>query len=766
MMHAVRMKVDQHPALLFVGGMVLVIGVILVWGVLKPPSHAYDDAYITYRYADNFRNGLGLVYNAGEWVLGTTTPLFALLLGTLGFVFADIEALGHWLGILSWMAAAVAAAALFWQAERPFTAITAMFFVALQPVMLRVVGMETTLVIALMLASAWAWFAQKRVLAAVLLAALFVTRADGVLWALLIGLEVWRRNGRLPWRVTLLTILCALPWFLYAQWRYGSFLPNSVAAKSGQTTRMAVAAHDSFLNGFVNVWAWLPTAVLILFGLFVLAGLWVILRDAHQFWYLPVWILAYLAVYSLLGVANFPWYFAPPVIMVTLIAAMGAGGLMGDGVAFAQSGKLHVALAAFALITSLLLAMVWVNQMILVSTQKGYKASYPPLAQWLAQNTPVDARAATIEIGVIGYLSQRPILDTMGLVSPEMTHRQVGWVETLAYAVSQEWPEYAVVLKNTGWDWVIDQWWFHDYYKPVTVLADATIYELQTRPSLPYQVASDAVYPVGFTLTGADMSAQQLQPGDQLELWLQLAVDQTQSADYQLTTYLIDTQTDERTAVTTVDPLNGGYRSSVWQPGEALSLPVRLEIPADLSPGSYRVGLFVYDPESGEGLPTTAAAAYPEVKLGWLRYGSPDDGVIENLVSQPVESAWQDGIRLEQLDLPATALVAGDTLAVGLHWRAAQTPLRDLTVFVHLLDEAGEIVAQLDERPFAGRFPTTSWLPDEPLTDQITIPLPPDLPSGTYGLRLGFYDENGRLPLLNGDGDYLQLSNLIQINQK
>ena len=39
-----------------------------------------DDAYITFRYARNLADGLGLVYNPGEWVLGTTAPLWAIVL--------------------------------------------------------------------------------------------------------------------------------------------------------------------------------------------------------------------------------------------------------------------------------------------------------------------------------------------------------------------------------------------------------------------------------------------------------------------------------------------------------------------------------------------------------------------------------------------------------------------------------------------------------------------------------------------------------------
>ena len=42
--------------------------------------HTYEDSFITFRYAENLANGYGLVYNIGEKVYGTTTPLFAIIL--------------------------------------------------------------------------------------------------------------------------------------------------------------------------------------------------------------------------------------------------------------------------------------------------------------------------------------------------------------------------------------------------------------------------------------------------------------------------------------------------------------------------------------------------------------------------------------------------------------------------------------------------------------------------------------------------------------
>src|SRR5437879_13724596 len=54
--------------------------VALLARVLTGP-HPIDDAYITFRYARNLAEGLRLVYIYGEWVLGTTAPLCALILG-------------------------------------------------------------------------------------------------------------------------------------------------------------------------------------------------------------------------------------------------------------------------------------------------------------------------------------------------------------------------------------------------------------------------------------------------------------------------------------------------------------------------------------------------------------------------------------------------------------------------------------------------------------------------------------------------------------
>ena len=64
----------------------LTAGVVLlaVTARIVPGPRPIDDAYITFRYARNLLRGYGLVFNPGEHVLGTTTPLYALLMAFLG----------------------------------------------------------------------------------------------------------------------------------------------------------------------------------------------------------------------------------------------------------------------------------------------------------------------------------------------------------------------------------------------------------------------------------------------------------------------------------------------------------------------------------------------------------------------------------------------------------------------------------------------------------------------------------------------------------
>ena len=102
----------------------------------------------------------------------------------------------------------------------------------------------------------------------------------------------------------------------------------------------------------------------------------------------------------------------------------------------------------------------------------------------------------------------------------------------------------------------------------------------------------------------------------------------------------------------------------------------------------------------------------------------------------------------------------GDTLQVGLNWRAGEKPQANYTVFIQLLDDFSQVRAQRDRWPGDGLYPTASLAAGQVITDNLALPL--DVPPGQYRLIAGMYrnDVEG-LPRLTGPGgDYVLLGEI------
>lgn len=83
---------------------------------------------------------------------------------------------------------------------------------------------------------------------------------------------------------------------------------------------------------------------------------------------------------------------------------------------------------------------------------------------------------------------------------------------------------------------------------------------------------------------------------------------------------------------------------------------------------------------------------------------------------------------------------SGAELAVTLYWQSLAAMGQDYTVFVHLENADGAVIAQHDGEPWWDiPLPTSTWLPAEKLRDRHTLALPADLPPGAYTLRMGVY---------------------------
>lgn len=111
-------------------------------------------------------------------------------------------------------------------------------------------------------------------------------------------------------------------------------------------------------------------------------------------------------------------------------------------------------------------------------------------------------------------------------------------------------------------------------------------------------------------------------------------------------------------------------------------------------------------------------------------------------------------VQLTGVEEPQRA-APGARIQVTLRWQSSGPSPRDLTVFLHVRDAQGNIVAQDDSMPtWFGVQPTSQWQPDQAVLGAHSVLLPADLAPGVYDLVTGWYywETLERLALLDASG--------------
>lgn len=114
----------------------------------------------------------------------------------------------------------------------------------------------------------------------------------------------------------------------------------------------------------------------------------------------------------------------------------------------------------------------------------------------------------------------------------------------------------------------------------------------------------------------------------------------------------------------------------------------------------------------------------------------------------PVDIVFAETIMLHSYALT----IQPDSLLLTLIWQTKQSAQRPYTVFNHLLNDAGELVAQQDSWPVNGQWPPTCWSPGSLIPDNHVLALSPDLPPGDYDLFTGLYDARDGTRLITANG--------------
>jgi hypothetical protein len=215
---------------------------------------------------------------------------------------------------------------------------------------------------------------------------------------------------------------------------------------------------------------------------------------------------------------------------------------------------------------------------------------------------------------------------------------------------------------------------------------------------------------------------------------------------------LADMEKDYSVIVQTLDPdhnFYGGvntnlgfplYPTSMWQPGDVLKQTHQFQLGATFpSPAFARLKVAVYATNDGQRVP----AASPDNRVigeqaifGRHKVHSPIRRVTR--VREGSSVVFGDAIRLRGYELPA-AILSGEEFSVTLLWESVRPVSHDYTVFVHVVDDACQIVTQADAQPLGARYPTALWTPGEIILDTHRLAVPPALRPGRYWLLTGLY---------------------------
>ena len=168
--------------------------------------------------------------------------------------------------------------------------------------------------------------------------------------------------------------------------------------------------------------------------------------------------------------------------------------------------------------------------------------------------------------------------------------------------------------------------------------------------------------------------------------------------------------------------------------------------------------------------------------LGFYNPGWDPQRLAETVLGRSFVSLGQENVAGRDMRLyTAPATVMDDALPLGarfgavaqlegvwqartqaLHlvfvWRSlAEQPAVDAHVFVHLVDEDGQLMTQADGVPLAGTRPVNTWRQDEQLLDTYTVDLAPGDCAAGCAVQIGLYDPaaSTRIPAYDAAGQLL-----------
>jgi len=230
------------------------------------------------------------------------------------------------------------------------------------------------------------------------------------------------------------------------------------------------------------------------------------------------------------------------------------------------------------------------------------------------------------------------------------------------------------------------------------------------------------------TLLGVNFDRERAAPGDPLFATMFWHADAKPAEELVLRLELLAPD-DSVAGAYDLPPTAPWHPVATWQAGDIWRGQHVLHLPAELHSASYTWTLSLVSPDR------------QTVSLASLLVTAPERSFTPPPMDLSADARLGGVATLVGASLaPDPAVVVpGTTLTVTLVWRAEAETDASYRVFVHLVDPDGNLVAQSDGVPAAWTRPTTSWLPGEYVTDEHSLAIPLEVPTGQFELVAGMY---------------------------
>jgi arabinofuranosyltransferase len=412
-----------------------------IWARINLIPFTGDDAYITFRYARNIASGLGFVYNPGEYVLGTTTPLLTLILASTKLISIPIIPVAKFIGITFGLAYLILIISQFKNFNKK-AALTLLFAVTLSLIPTNVKwdvsGMETALYIFLVYVILFHSEDKPAIVIGLVTALCFLVRIDGILalGAIIIYKIINQHPPKNIIKILVYFSIFILPWLIFATIYFGSPVSNSATAKSITYAHYPVWTFSLMM--FKQLTSRLHLIISLPFILAAISSIFYVLVRKKKYQVVSIWTILYIAFFSLTGAPMHGWYFAPllPAIFFQLFVSFAdLLDWVSRTITPQKSKLLNPALIILTVIA--LFASIFLINSRAVELREDWQAFdeeiVDPIADYLFKYGKEGDVLSLETFGSVGWFTDFPILDRGGLVSPEVIpfNRKVNGVNSI-----------------------------------------------------------------------------------------------------------------------------------------------------------------------------------------------------------------------------------------------------------------------------------------------------------------------------------------------